>query len=204
MEERERLRILPVGFQPRPLPTVCRASGDLSEPDRVTLSGAQPRPGFLASMRRAAGIATLAAASLAGLSGVAWAQEPPQPPAVVAVVQQPAPSEQVGLPAVLRPGTSAVADQGTSPENVAGWRSFGHSPRNERWFDLHGNWADTETHVTADQYAAMPAPQQRAFRNRVGAAQQEVKTGNPNLALQRAAVGRAVAGERLDRERSFG
>ncbi|MEW6277360.1 MAG: hypothetical protein AB1758_01975 [Candidatus Eremiobacterota bacterium] len=191
------------------VPSDLPGSSQPEELDRTTITPSRHHPpGLLASVLRSVGVVTLAAASLVGLPGVALAQQvPPEASAVVVVMEQPQRSslidELVILAAAVRPGTSSVADSGISPESATAWRSFGHSPRDGRWFDRHGNWADTQTFVTADQYAAMPAPQQRAFRSQVRAADHELKKGDAGRAIQRAAAARPVAGEGLDGGRSL-
>lgn len=69
------------------------------------------------------------------------------------------------------------------------------------WFDRDGNWADSGTAVTADQYAAMGPAQQRAFAQRVGI---EPTKGVPERVLLYPAVGQALPGESIDTRVSYG
>ncbi|GMU51949.1 MAG: hypothetical protein AMXMBFR33_10950 [Candidatus Xenobia bacterium] len=109
-------------------------------------------------------------------------------------------------PALALRGTSEVADDGLSPGHVPAtrWRTFGHTARNGVYFDRSGNWADTQTYVTADQYAAMPPAQQKHFLQRAGAQPEGVASGRPEQALIYPAVPGSFPGEPLDTQRSLG
>lgn len=108
------------------------------------------------------------------------------------------------LRAVSKVETSEVADEGLDPAHNKGWRSFGHATRAKAWFDRAGNWADTHTAVTADQFAAMPVSQQKAFAARVGLKPDQIQSGVAERALRFAAVGRGVPGEVIDDNFSLG
>ncbi|MCE7870785.1 hypothetical protein DYH09_10445 [bacterium CPR1] len=142
----------------------------------------------LVGLRRTAALGFLAFASL--VPALSLAQEKPV--------------EEVDARAVSKTDTAATLDNGLSPAHARGWRSFGHETRGGAWFDRAGNWADTHTAVTADQFAAMPAAQQKAFATRVGVKLEEIRGGDAERVMIHPAVGRAVPGELVDTQRSYG
>jgi hypothetical protein len=108
------------------------------------------------------------------------------------------------LRAVSKVETSEVADEGLDPAHNKGWRTFGHTTRLKVWFDRAGNWSDTHTAVTADQCAAMPTAQQKAFATRVGLKPEQINSGVAENVLLHPAVGTAVPGEIIDERPSLG
>ncbi len=121
-------------------------------------------------------------------------------PAVTMAAETPV----VEMRAIARPGTSSVLDEGVSQSHQKGWRTFGHQMKARVWFDADGNWSDTHTAVSADQFAAMPPEQQKIFAARLGLRVEEIHSGNAERALLHPAVGNAQPGEVIDARVSLG
>lgn len=142
----------------------------------------------------------LAAAAATTLVPSAYSQMPPAPPlmATTQPAADPAPQAAVALPR-----TSDVLDSGLTFDRPTRWRMFGHQVHGGQTFDTSGNWSDTQTAVSADQFAAMPDQERIAFARRAHLSPDRVTVGDASRVTLQPAIGKTGPDDIIDEHKTL-